>query len=262
MGEKRVSNGRLGSVSLSVFKGMLKSEVLYPAANADGTAPSYGGITRTKRYYYDYRGRITCSNRELDGVPLRSLTYEYDELGRLSQKIMGDGPDHIGYAAFDYDIHGWTTDIAAYNNWDSDLVFSETLRYAAPQKGGSTARYDGGISEIAFSAPNASGTVVTDTYGYSYDALKRLTDAAHYSGSATSQNLLKTEKGITYDRNGNITGLDRYGVAGLSEMLSFTHVGNQLADSRQGLQFCCDFADLPSKTEGILKNKDYIKPLQ
>ena len=130
--------------------------------------------------------------------------------------------------------------------------------------------------------------MVADTYGYAYDGFGRLTDAAHYAGAAATQSLLKTEKNITYDRNGNITGLDRYGAAGLSGMLSFTHAGNrlssvqawgganlpqigiftydamenQLTDSRKGLQFCCDFADLPSKTEGILKNKDYIKPLQ
>ena len=36
MGEKRV------------FKGMLKSEVLYPAENADGTAPAYGGRLRER----------------------------------------------------------------------------------------------------------------------------------------------------------------------------------------------------------------------
>ena len=99
-------------------------------------------------------------------------------------------------------------------------MFRETLRYASPQKPGTTARYDGNISEITFTSSNGTPTPSSDTYGYAYDGLGRLTDAAHYAGAAATQSLLKTEKNITYDRNGNITGLDRYGAAGLSEMLS------------------------------------------
>ena len=221
-----------------------------------GTDDSSTNLLTTN--YYDSRGRITTSNRELDGVPLRSLTYEYDELGRLARKTYGDGPDNIGYAAFDYDIHGWTTGIAAYNNWGSDLVFSETLRYASPQKAGSTARFDGNIAEITFSVPGQNGSPISDTYGYTYDGLKRLSDAAHYSGSAATQSLLKTEKGITYDRNGNITGLNRYGSSGLLEALSFLHTGNRLSsctydamgnlagDTYKNLQFCHNLANLPS----------------
>jgi len=91
---------------------------------------------------------LTASGRELDGDALRPVYYTYDELGRLSRKEIGDGPDNIGSIAFGYDLHGWTTDIAAYNNWDSDLVFSETLRYASPQKPGTTARYDGNITDL------------------------------------------------------------------------------------------------------------------
>ena len=268
-------------VETANVKGMLKSEVLYPAANADGTAPAYGGITRTKLYYYDYRGRVVqmaeydsdgwsarystkydfCGNvvaskethtapnagtshclytynnydsrgriitsgRELDGNYLLPVCYTYDELGRLSRKEMGDGPEHIGDITFGYDLHGWTTGIEARNNWGQDLVFGETLRYASPTKPGSMARYDGNISEITFSTGSATDA---GTYGYTYDGLKRLTDAAYYAGTSTSQSLLKTEKDITYDRNGNITGLNRYGAAGLSGMLSFTHAGNRLS---------------------------------
>ena len=75
----------------------------------------------------------------------------------------------------------------------------------------------------------------------------------------------------------NITHLNRYGASGLSEMLSFTHagnrlssvqswdgenlpqigtftydaMGNQLPDSPKALQFCYNFANLPSKVEGM-----------
>ena len=225
---------------------------------------------------YDSRGRIESCVRELDGMVQKPVYYSYDALGRLSQKIIGDGPDNVGYIAFDYDIHGWATGISARNNFGQDLVFGETLRYASPQKPGSTARFDGSISEITFTAFNGTATPSAGTYGYAYDGLKRLTDAAYYSGTASVQSLLKTEKNITYDRNGNITGLDRYGASGLSDMLSFAHSGNRLSsvqawdgenlpqtgtfsfdalgnmtsDSSKGLQFCYNFANLPSKVEG------------
>ena len=163
---------------------------------------------------------MTASGRELDGDYLRPVYYTYDELGRLSRKEMGDGPDNIGDIAFDYDIHGWTTDIEARNNWEQVPVFGETLRYASPQKPGSTARFDGNISEITYASYNGTSTPSTDTYGYAYDELKRLTDAVHYAGNAASPVNTKTERNITYDRGGNITGLDRYGASGLSEMLS------------------------------------------
>ena len=103
----------------------------------------------------------------------------------MTKKTLGDGPEHIGDITFDYDIHGWTTDIAATNNWGQDQIFAETLRYAAPSKSGSTARFDGNISEISFN---------TDTYAYTYDGLKRLTDAVHYTGSATTPDNVKTER--------------------------------------------------------------------
>ena len=301
-------------VETAHVKGLLKSETFYPAANADGTAPDASGgsagITRTKRYYYDYRGRtvqvqetdsdgwtarystkfdfcgnvlatkethtsplnethclqtwneydtrgrLTDSGRELDGNALRPVYYTYDELGRLSRKEIGDGPDNIGNIAFDYDLHGWTTDIAATNNWGQDQIFAETLRYAAPSKSGSTARFDGNISEISFN---------TDTYAYTYDGLKRLTDAAHYTGSATTPDNVKTERWMAYDRNGNMTGITRYDASGVGSTHSFSHTGNRLAgsnygydvlgnmtqDAQKGLQFSYNLANLPCKVEGM-----------
>ena len=127
------------------------------------------------------------------------------------------------------------------------------------------ARYDGNISEITFSTGSATDA---GTYGYTYDGLKRITDAAYYAGTSTSQSLLKTEKSIAYDRNGNITGLSRYGASGFLEALSFAHNGNRVtswtdsynqsgsygydsmghrtSDSAKGLQFSYNLANLPS----------------
>ena len=45
--------------------------------------------------------------------------------------------------------------------------------------------------------------------------------------SITTDNL-KTERGISFDRNGNITDLSCYGTVGLDASLTFTHTGNRL----------------------------------
>lgn len=79
---------------------------------------------------------------------LKDVFYSYDALGRLTKKTLGDDPDNIGDIVFGYDIHGWTTGIEARNNWGQDLVFGEALRYASPQKPGTTARYDGNITDL------------------------------------------------------------------------------------------------------------------
>jgi RHS repeat-associated protein len=169
------------------------------------------------------------------------------------------------------------TGMDARKDWGMTTLLSETLRYASPQKPVTTARFDGNISEITFASYSGGSTPSSDTYGYTYDGLKRLTDAAHYTGTSTTSDNLKTEKDIAYDRNGNLTGLNRYGSLGLEGMLSFTHTGNRLTgvtvwdgtnlpssytatydakgnlvtDTRKGLQFSYNLANLPRKVEGM-----------
>ena len=209
------------------------------AHTAPAEAGGYSHSLLTENVY-DGRGRLTTTLRSLEGQILSPVYCFYDELGRLIRKEIGDGPDNVGNIAFSYDIHGWTTGIEARNNWGQDLVFRETLRYASPSRGGSVARFDGNISEITFTAGGGGAVPSGDTYGYAYDGLKRLTDAAHYAGNSTSATNTKTERSIIYDRNGNITGLDRYGASGLSGMLSFAHTGNRLTSLQ-----CWDGENLP-----------------
>ena len=297
-------------VETANVRGMLKSETFYPAPSSDGTAPT-GGITRTRNYYYDYRGRtvqmadtdsdgwtarystkydfagnviatrethmapgqdaeqhtllttnaydsrgrLTAIVRELDGQSLRPVYYIYDELGRVSRRIIGDGPDNTGYVAFNYDIHGWVTDIEARDNLGEDLVFKEVLRYASTQKPGTAARWDGNIAEASFT--NTDGT-----HTYAYTGMGRLTDAKHYTGASNTATNARTERNLSYDRNGNITALTRYDEAGTGTPLSFAFTGNRIAadtydamgnltrNSRNGLEFSYNLANLPESVEG------------
>jgi hypothetical protein len=99
--------------------------------------------------------------------------------------------------------------------------------------------------------------------------MKRILGADRYIGSSSSSSLTRTEKNISYDRNGNITALKRYGDTGLDNDLSFTlsgnrmtglsdagtpsgsftysydAMGNQTSDGRQGLLFSYNNLNLP-----------------
>ena len=65
---------------------------------------------------------------------------------------------------------------------------------------------------------NANGT--SHSYTFTYDGVIRMLDATHGAG-------LYTEKVTSYDKNGNIKGLQRYG-NGLIDNLTYTYNGNQL----------------------------------
>ena len=173
----------------------------------------------------------------LDGTDtLATVHYAYDELGRLVGKSVGNSNNPVLETDIDYDLHGWTTgiDVAVAEGVGSgmDTVFSETLCYASHLKNPNADRFDGNISETAFShrvvPSSGSPYLQTNTWSYAYDGLKRLTDANHYPGAAQTPSLTDTERDIAYDLNGNITALKRYGNAGLENDLSFNHDGNRM----------------------------------
>jgi len=84
---------------------------------------------------------------------------------------------------------------------------------------------------VTWKAGNES---VTRGYKFSYDNLNRLTTATYGEGTSISSNANRfTEKVTGYDKNGNITGLQRYGQTsssayGLIDNLTYTLSGNQV----------------------------------
>ena len=143
----------------------------------------------------------------------------YDELGRMKTKSLhGSATNKLTYS---YNIRDWLTGI-------SGSKLTQNLYY---NTGSGTAQYGGNISSMTWKAGNES---VIRGDKFSYDNLNRLTTATYGEGTSISGNANRfTEKVTGYDKNGNITGLQRYGQTsssayGLIDNLTYTLSGNQV----------------------------------
>jgi len=199
-------------------------------------------------YQRDRRGRVLSVAREVDEMPLDTLFYEYDDLGRLSYTYVQD--DKFQKYSH-WTLQGWDEGSES-TAWNTDLlleyIFYWNPFFLHPQ-------YSGQIA----------GTDVLDSEGfekvshYSYDGLGRLVDAeTEIYGDMIN---LDTERDIKYDRNGNILSLKRY-VGENYSAPAFSRDGNHLAsnmydfngnctyDYRSGLSFSNNVLNLP----GVIEN--------
>jgi RHS repeat-associated protein len=174
-------------------------------------------------YYYDYMNRLLRQSRKIGSQATQLITFnKYDELGQLVQKKVG-GTDASTYTAaaglqtvdYSYNIRGWLKGIndASASLASSTDLFAFSVNYNTPSLGG-TALYNGNISETHWKSKTDNKI---RSYSYSYDALNRLTDANYkdynyYLVQFPTQKEKYTEGGISYDKNGNIEHLERYGL--------------------------------------------------
>ncbi len=142
------------------------------------------------------------------------------------------------YAAYEFSN-------AFFNNDENDLWGLE-LKYNAKSTQfndndplQSTPLYNGNIAEMHW---KAAGDQVRRAYGYQYDGLNRITAATYkafnYNNLLWDQEVNRYSlSAMSYDRNGNIQGLQRKGFTsgtvsspgfGLMDNLSYTYSGDQL----------------------------------
>ena len=183
------------------------------------TASGKTGRTEVYTYTYDNADRLTKVAHKLGGTQVTLAGYTYDDLERLQTKSLhGSTSNKVTYA---YNIRSWLTGI-------SGSQFTQSVHYT---DGSGTFCYSGNISSLTWKAGNES---VTRGYKFSYDNLNRLTTATYGEGTNISSNANRfTEKVTGYDKNGNITGLQRYGQTsssayGLIDNLTYTLSGNQV----------------------------------
>lgn len=185
------------------------------------THTASGKTTRTEvySYTYDHADRVSKVEHTLGGVKVTLADYAYDNLGRRSSiSPHGSAANKLTYA---YNLRGWLTGITGTN-------FTQNLYYTDGTN--ATKCYNGNISSMTWKG--SDGT--TRGYKLNYDGLSRLTSAAYGETTSINTNLDRfTEKITSYDKNGNIQNLQRYGQTGAStygliDNLTCTLAGNQL----------------------------------
>lgn len=171
-------------------------------------------------FTYDNPGRLLKHTQTINsGTPQLIAWNKYDELGQLIEKKVG-GTGVTSYTSSStglqtvnnsFNIRGWLSGI---NNISGTLgsgtyadLFAFGINYNTTTLTGSTALYNGNISETHWKTKTDNQV---RNYSYKYDALNRLTDA-NYSDAVDAIANKYTEGAITYDKNGNILKLNRYG---------------------------------------------------
>ncbi|MBR0313747.1 MAG: hypothetical protein IJK39_01300 [Bacteroidales bacterium] len=228
------------------------------------TSSRQGQMTLKQTFTYDSRGRKLASSARMNtsqnpntnpvAKTFSAVNYTYDELGRLtgtesgktaqadSYALSPSATTPVLYTTLNYNIQGWMTtqtDVLKKGTSQSDIanLYSQTLRYHDAQKASTTKSYDGLITEWE-TTQFSNGTDFTlpgsaedrYTYAYSYDSFGRLTQSERFEGTSNSPTNDFTERNISFDRNGNILTLTRYGNgnATIKDNFTYSYDGNRL----------------------------------
>lgn len=164
-------------------------------------------IDRT--FTYDDRSRLLRETTQVNGGEEAVVYYEYDELGRLAARRLGEGTSAIAEQS-EYDIRSWLTK-------KSSELFDMSLGHS----------YTGNITSWQWQHKgDPSGDGPQNRYVFTYDGLSRLANTTQYvNGELNKQNV---ERFLTYDRNGNLLTLIRYADGVQSSNRQYTYIGNRL----------------------------------
>lgn len=182
-----------------------------------GVSPN---VSTLDKFSYDHANRLLKQTQQINGGQEELIVFnKYDELGQLVQKKVGghtnitddyDTTSYLQKIDFAYNIRGWLKKINDPDVVLNDKLFAFKINYDTPQLGASQL-FNGNISETSWKTKSDNEV---RNYKYSYDDLSRLTQADYVSGISmpNGQTENYTEGGLKYDKNGNITRLERYGL--------------------------------------------------
>jgi RHS repeat-associated protein len=252
-----------------------------------------GAFSYTRHTDYDHAGRVIAVRQQVNGGAQENVAIPvYDALGRVTKQQYAPDTKYWSYGSgvsrteekileevriiernpvitianaltvsYKYNVRGWLTDINDIDN-PSASAFALRLGYNASglNRGEAAAQYSGNISEAQWAYWDApTGTVKRVAYGYTYDGLNRLTQADWYerSGSAWQRAAGRFDTQYTYDANGNIDTLMRFGnittsTYGYIDKLSYRYKGNQLTKVTDNSASAVGFLDGANKTTEYL----------
>jgi RHS repeat-associated protein len=170
--------------------------------------------------------------------------YSYDETGakRVEYLHSENNGAFLQRNNYKYNIRGWLTEINNPSSFTDNSKFGLRLYYNGGPSPCPTL-YNGNIAGMLWGTPNHSSMY----YVYTYDANNRLTQA-NFNKSGMSATALDVS--YTYDLNGNIQTLNRYGFTGTYiDQLTYTYNGNWvigLSDASGDIAGVVDYPGSPS----------------
>jgi RHS repeat-associated protein len=185
-----------------------KSDILQPT------------ITTIDTFTYDHAARLLIQKQKIDAQAEEIIVSNtYDELGQLKSKRVGglesdaDGLQTVDYS---YNVRGWLKSINDIDNIGNDL-FTFKINYNTTDISTSVPLYNGNISETLWYTQDDvlnHSSVYSRGYSYKYDAMNRIEEANYkVENSSGAYNTLLYDyyrvSNISYDKNGNILGLQR-----------------------------------------------------
>jgi RHS repeat-associated protein len=200
---------------------------------------NFGGIIKKVLLTnsYDHAGRLTEITHSLDNAtPVSIAKMSYNELGELTQKIHHSDKQYVDYT---YNIRGWLKSINNPSNASSlDRQFAMRLHYnIKPSNLIVNEQYNGNVAAMEWrnmDQANASISGKLEGYGYTYDALNRLSYADYASATNVTSSILVNTNHFdasigNYDLNGNIQSLTRNYNGSMMDRLIYAYGGsNQL----------------------------------
>nr|WP_317632006.1 DUF6443 domain-containing protein [uncultured Flavobacterium sp.] len=198
-------------------------------------------LTIIDEFSYDKRERLLTQKQTINSqTPELIVSNVYDELGVLVTKNVGGTNANLQKVDYKYNIRGWLTQVnnpEHYNTDDENDLFNLRLNYNLINERGGTGQplYNGNINSISWKTKVDN---YQQGYSFDYDHLNRLTNASFlryqtggwYMGLHRYPNF---NENLVYDKNGNITHLNRTGKLeegqpiAIDELM-YTYAGNQL----------------------------------
>jgi RHS repeat-associated protein len=265
-----VSENNLGGLdrltSKYTYTGQLLLSEFYHTATGSAA-------TVLREFEYDHAKRLINLYQTIDaGTRVLLASNAYNEVGQVVEKNIHsvNGSGYIQSIDYRYNIRGWLTTMNnsslandALTNDDTGDLFGMELLYnpSSPPSitgfpGGTVKKlYNGNITAIKWKADTQEAGVTSEEriYGFDYDVLNRLNKsyyATNNAGAWTGNAGLFNEGIKSYDRNGNIQGIDRqgrldgalatidnttYGYAYSGTIPNFNGLGNRLINVSDGI---------------------------
>ena len=186
------------------------------------------------RYTYDELGRLakTESRDTPTGSWLEDAAYTYFADGQLKELNLGGNDQSVDYS---YNSAGWLRFINNPDGFNESSPgfpndrFGLELRYYN-NVGSGDAGYNGNIGWMEWEQQLAGTSTDEPEYGYTYDAANRLKAALYNNSTGTDDNNNGMDANFTYDKNGNLTTIDRNGSAGSGDL--FYAISHQTGTNR------------------------------